>query len=184
MRSLIVFSLMAFAVPAMADSVKGFCERDGKRLDFSDGIAFVDARDGEGTLTTTFYLTVKPIDRAVLATCADCLGAPVENTFMSPRGDFIEAQDATKAGWIEVQHVGGALDMTTLVNLMYRSSDGVMTGLDGGNGEVKLDTNRSARIVGKVGTVARGEGYDQTDMRCEVAFDLSVGWPRPGPDRR
>lgn len=183
MRSLILLTLMVSAVPAMADSVKGYCERDGKRLDFSDGIAFADARDGEGTLTTVLYLTVKPLDRAALAKCADCAGAPGENTFMSPRGDFIEAQGATKAGWIEIHHVGGAIDMTSIVNLMYLGSDGVMTGLDGGNGEVKLATNRADRIAGKVGSVARGEGYDETDMRCEVAFDLAVGWPKRGATR-
>lgn len=178
MHKLIMLSLLAVACPAMADSVKGYCERDGKRLDFHDGIAFADARDAAGVLTTTFYLTVKPLDRAALARCPGCADAPGENTFMSPRGDFIEAQASTRAGWLEIQHVGGELDMTTIVNLMYRSDDGVMTGLDGGNGEVKLSTNRADRIAGKVGSIARGEGYDETDMRCEVAFDLAVGWPK------
>lgn len=183
MRTLILLSLLTAASSAMADSVKGYCERDGTRLDFHDGLAFADARDAAGVLTTTFYLTVKPLDRAALARCPDCAQAPGENTFMSPRGDFIEAQASTPAGWVEIQHVGGALDMSTIVNLMARGSDGVMTGLDGGNGVVKLTTNRPDRIAGTLGSIARGEGYDETDMRCDVAFDLAVGWPKPVASR-
>ena len=172
-----VFLLLMLATPAFADSVKGYCERDGKRLEFSDGLAFVDARDAAGVVTTTVYLTVKPIDRAVLATCAGCTDAPGENTFVSPRGDFIEAQPATKAGWVEMQHVAGELDMTAIVNLMYLDADGVMNGLDGGNGKVVLQTNDGKRIAGTLGSEARGEGYDETDMTCAVAFDLTPGWP-------
>ena len=91
MYKAMLLSLSLLAGPAFADSVKGFCERDGKRLEFSDGLAFVDARDAEGVVTTTIYLTVKPIDRKALAACTDCSGAPGEDTFGSPRGNFIEA---------------------------------------------------------------------------------------------
>ena len=66
MRSLILMVLVVLAMPARADSVHGFCERDGKRITFSDGIAFVDARDADGVVTTTIYLTAKPLDRKAL----------------------------------------------------------------------------------------------------------------------
>lgn len=170
----LVFLLAGFA---HADSVRGWCQRDGKRLEFSDGIAFEDARDAQGTVTTTIYLTAKPLDRAVLAKCAECRGAPGENTFMSPRGDVVEAQHAAvDAGWMELAHVGGDLDMSTIVNLMYLAADGTLTGLDGGNGRVELSA-KGKRFTGKVLTEARGEGMDETDMSCDVGFDLAVGWP-------
>ena len=177
MRTAPMLLLLILATPAFADSVKGFCERDGKRLDFTDGLAFADARDGDGTLTTTVYLTVKPLDRKQLATCEDCSAAPGENTFVSPRGDFIEAQPATKAGWVEMRHTGGELNMTTIINLMYLATDGVLNGLDGGNGTVTLSSHSETRITGHLGSEARGEGLDETDMRCDVKFDLAVGWP-------
>jgi len=63
MRNLILMTLLFLVMPVQADSVKGFCERDGKRITFSDGIAFADARDAEGVVTTTIYLTAKPLDR-------------------------------------------------------------------------------------------------------------------------
>ena len=65
-----------------------------------DAIAFADARDSDGTLTTTIYLTAKPIDRKALAACAACGAELPENTFLSPRGDLVEAQrTATAEGW-------------------------------------------------------------------------------------
>ena len=177
MRTAILMSLVLLSSSALADSVAGYCERDGKRLEFHDGLAFIDARDAAGVTTTTIYLTVKPIDRKALATCSECAEAPGEDTFGSPRGDAIEALAATKAGWVEMQHVGGDLDMTTIVNLMYLAADGVLNGLDGGNGKVTLQTNDAKRIAGTLGSEARGEGYDETDMTCNVAFDLTPGWP-------
>lgn len=173
--------LAAFAlIPiAQADTVHGFCERDGKRLDFSDGIAFADARDESGAVTTTIYLTADKLDRAALAKCADCKAALPENTAMSPRGDLIEAQrSATANGWMEIQHVGGELDLTTIVNLMYLAGDGTLTGLDGGNGRVAFDTRSDKRVAGKVTTEAREAPFNQTDMHCDIAFDLGVGWPK------
>lgn len=165
---------------AHAAPVEGYCERDGKRLTFSDGIAFVDARDAGGVVTTTIYLTSKPLDRKALAACSECAEAPGENTFVSPRGDRVEAQrSATADGWIEIQHVGGELDMSTIVNLMYIDRDGVMTGLDGGNGRVSLQTNSPTRIAGKVTSEAHEPPYDDTDMDCAISFDVAVGWPKP-----
>jgi hypothetical protein len=112
MRIPALLALCALMPIAHADTVGGFCERDGKRLDFTDGIAFADARDAAGAVTTTMYLTAKKLDRAALAKCAACAGPLPENTAMSPRGDLIEAQrTATAKGWMEVQHVGGELDM-------------------------------------------------------------------------
>ena len=125
--------LLSLASPARADSVKGWCERDGKRLAFTDGIAFQDARDAQGVVTTTIYLTAEPLDRGALAKCSACAAAPGESTFTSPRGDAVEAQrGATAAGWMEIAHTGGELDMATIVNLMYVATDGTLTGLDGG----------------------------------------------------
>ena len=92
MRVVLFSILAAFASPLLADGVSGSCERDGKRLVFTDGIAFQDARDAQGVVTTTIYLTAKPLDRAALAKCAACAAAPGESTFTSPRGDVIEAQ--------------------------------------------------------------------------------------------
>jgi hypothetical protein len=170
---------LMFAAPAHADSVQGYCERDGKRISFSDGIAFVDARDAEGVVTTTIYLTARSLDRKALAACSACAAAPGENTFMSSRGDEIENQRAAVAdGWIELQHVGGELDMTSIVNIMYLSSEGVLTGLDGGNGQVIIGTNSPARIAGKVTSEAREAPFNETDMKCEASFDLAVGWPK------
>ena len=179
MRSASLLMLMALAAPVQADSVHGYCERDGKRLDFSDGIAFEDARDGSGAVTTTIYLTAKPLDRAALAKCAECAGKLGENTFSSPRGDLVEAQrKATAAGWMEIQHVGGELDMTTIVNLMYLAADGTLTGLDGGNGRAELQTHTTTRMTGKVATTAHEAPMNETDMTCDVTFDLAVGWPK------
>ena len=61
MSKLILIALVVLAGPAQADSVQGFCERDGKRITFSDGIAFIDARDAEGVVTTAIYLTGGPL---------------------------------------------------------------------------------------------------------------------------
>ena len=177
MRNLAIVPLLALAFAAQADNVKGYCERDGKRLDFTDGIAFADARDSAGTVTTAIYLTAKPLDRKALAACAECGGELGENTFVSPRGDLIEAQRvATARGWMEIQHTGGELDMTTIVNVMYLADDGTLTGIDGGNGQVAFDARTDQRVTGKVTTIARED--PSTDMSCDIAFDLAVGWPR------
>jgi hypothetical protein len=179
MRFTTTIALLALAGAAQADSVKGFCERDGKRLEFSDGIAFADAREGD-TLTTVIYLTAKPLDRAPLAACAECATAMPENTFMSPRGDLIETQkDAIAGGWMEIHHTGGELDMSTLVNVMYIAADGTHTGIDGGNGRIAFDTRTGTHVVGKVSTEAREAPFNETDMDCDIAFDLAVGWPKP-----
>ena len=177
---LVALLLCLASIPiAHADSVSGFCERDGTKLTFTDGIAFADARDSDGTLTTTIYLTAKPIDRKALAACAACGAELPENTFLSPRGDLVEAQrTATAEGWVELAHVGGELDMTTIVNIMHLASDGVLTGLDGGNGRVDIDSIDDKRVVGHLTSEDRGEGYNQTDMRCDVRFELAVGWPK------
>ena len=175
-------SLLALCVLmpiAHADTVRGFCERDGKRLDFTDGIAFLDARDETGAVTTTIYLTANKLDRAALAKCAGCAGALPENTALSPRGDLIEAQrTATAKGWMEIQHVGGELDMTTIVNLMYLADNGTLTGLDGGNGHVSFEARTDQRLTGKVATEKREAPMNETDMQCEITFDLAVGWPK------
>lgn len=179
MRIPVLLALLALTPIASADTVRGFCERGGKRLDFTDGIAFADARESNGTVTTTIYLTAKRLDRAALAKCADCAAALPETTAMSPRGDLIEAQRAAVAkGWMEIQHVGGELDMTTLVNLMYLADNGTLTGLDGGNGRIAFDTRTDKRVTGKVTTEAREAPMNETDMNCDIAFDLSVGWPK------
>ena len=171
--------LLSLASPARADSVKGWCERDGKRLAFTDGIAFQDARDAQGVVTTTIYLTAKPLDRGALAKCSACAAAPGESTFTSPRGDAVEAQrGATAAGWMEIAHTGGELDMATIVNLMYVATDGTLTGLDGGNGHVAFTTKGAARMSGTVTTEAREAPMNDTDMSCDVTFDLAVGWPK------
>jgi hypothetical protein len=52
MRTPVLLALLILMPAAHADPVRGFCERDGKRLDFTDGIAFADAREGD-TVTTT-----------------------------------------------------------------------------------------------------------------------------------
>jgi len=179
MRVPALLALLTLMPAAHADTVRGFCERDGKRLDFTDGIAFADARDENGTVTTTMYLTANKLDRAALAKCADCAKPLPENTALSPRGDLIEAQrSATAKGWMEIQHVGGELDMTTIVNLMYLADNGTLTGLDGGNGRVSFDSRSEKRLAGKVTTEAREAPMNETDMRCDIAFDLAVGWPK------
>ena len=179
MRPIVPSILLSLcAASAAAGTVAGYCERDGHRIAFGDGIAFVDARDAQGVATTTVYLTAKPLDRAALARCAGCRAAPGESTVTSPRGDVVEAQRAaTAAGWMEIAYTGGELDMATIVNLMYLAPDGTLTGLDGGNGHVELSSKDGRRFAGKVVTEARGEGLDSTDMTCDVRFDLEVGWP-------
>ncbi|MEO7326609.1 MAG: hypothetical protein ABIW82_17445 [Dokdonella sp.] len=179
MRALILMVLCLAAVPALADSVQGFCERGGKRLTFSDGIAFVDARDSDGVATTAIYLTAKPLDRKALAACAACKSAPGESTFTSSRGQEIKKQrSATTDGWIELQHVAGEVDMASIVSIMYLASDGMLTGIDGGNGKVVLQTKGPARVVGKVISEAHEAPYNDTDMNCAVSFDLALGWPK------
>jgi hypothetical protein len=180
MRTSFAVLLIVLASTAHADTVGGWCERDGKRLAFTDGIAFQDARDAQGVVTTTIYLTAKPLDRAALAKCSACAAAPGESTFTSPRGDAVEAQrGATAAGWREVALTGGELDMATIVNLMYVAADGTLTGLDGGNGHVEFTNKSAARMTGKVVTEAREAPMNETDMHCDVTFDLAVGWPTP-----
>ena len=180
MRTTAVMVLLFLMMPVHAGTVAGFCERDGKRITFGDGIGFADARDSDGVVTTTLYLTAKSLDRKALAACAECAQAPGESTFTSPRGDVVEAQRAATAdGWVEIAHVGGELDMTTIVNLMYVAKDGTRTGLDGGNGRVMLETNSPTRIVGTLTTEAREAPMNETDMNCDVKFDVAVGWPKP-----
>ena len=179
MSKLILIALVVLAGQAKADSVQGFCERDGKRITFSDGIAFIDARDAEGVVTTAIYLTAKPLDRKALAACGECAAAPGLETFSSERGNTVEKQrSATADGWVELQHVAGELNMTSIVNLMYLAPDGVLTGLDGGNGRVALLTNSATRIVGTLTSDAREAPFNDTDMTCEASFDLTVGWPK------
>jgi hypothetical protein len=179
MRIPALLALCVLMPIAHADTVGGFCERGGKRLDFTDGIAFADARDETGAVTTTIYLTAKKLDRAALAKCAACAGPLPENTAMSPRGDLIEAQrTATAKGWMEIQHVGGELDMTTIVNLMYLADNGTLTGLDGGNGKVSFEVRTDQHLAGKVTTEKREAPMNETDMNCDIAFDLAVGWPK------
>jgi len=97
---------------------------------------------------------------------------------MSPRGDLIETQkDAIAQGWMEIHHTGGELDMSTLVNIMYVADDGTHTGIDGGNGKVVFETRSDARVTGKVITETREAPFNETDMNCDIAFDLAVGWP-------
>ena len=79
---------------------------------------------------------------------------------------------------MEIQHVGGELDMTTIVNLMYLAADGTLTGLDGGNGRVELQAHDASAVAGKVVTTAREAPMNETDMRCDIAFELAVGWPK------
>ena len=95
---------------------------------------------------------------------------------------MVEAQHAAvDAGWLEFQHVGGELDMTTLVNLMYLAPDGTLTGLDGGNGRIELTTRDGRRIAGRMLTEAREAPMNETDMSCAVDFDLTLGWPGAKP---
>jgi len=102
-----------------------------------------------------------------------------ENTAMSPRGDLIEAQrTATAKGWMEIQHVGGELDMTTIVNLMYLADNGTLTGLDGGNGKVSFEVRTDQHLAGNVTTEKREAPMNETDMNCDITFDLAVGWPK------
>ncbi|HEY6943249.1 hypothetical protein [Dokdonella sp.] len=170
--------LLALAGPAHAGGVGGYCERDGKRVTFSDGIAFADARKSDGTVTTTIYFTARPLDRGALAACAACAAAPGESTFTSPRRDAVEAQrSATADGWMEIAHTAGELELATIVNLMYLAPDGTLTGLDGGNGQVAFTTRNAAHVSGKVTTEAREPPMNETDMTCDVSFDLAVGWP-------
>ena len=179
MRIPALLALCVLMPIAHADTVGGFCERGGKRLDFTDGIAFADARESTGAVTTTIYLTAKKLDRAALAKCAACAGPLPENTAMSPRGDLIEAQrTATAKGWMEIQHVGGELDMTTIVNLMYLADNGTLTGLDGGNGKVSFEVRTDQHLAGKVTTEKREAPMNETDMNCDITFDLAVGWPK------
>lgn len=178
MRIAAAIALLILSCTTNAASVAGFCERDGKRLDFTDGIAFADARESE-KVTTTFYLTAKPLDRAALAACAECSDKLPENTFLSPRGDLIETQkQAIADGWVEFVHIGGDLDMTTIVNIMYVAEDGTHTGLDGGNGRISFDTRSDTHATGRVTTEARGAPFNETDMNCDITFDLAVGWPK------
>jgi len=171
-----IFLALCLLVPiAHADTVSGFCERYGKRLEFSDGIAFADASD-EGRVTTKIYLTANKLDRAALAKCAACAGALPKDTFFSPRGDLIAAQrTATAKGWMEIQHFGGQTNKAAIANIMYLADNGTLTGVDDGNGEVSFSTRTDKRVTGKIAT----EGpKSNTDMSCDIAFDLAVGWPK------
>lgn len=178
MRVFTMASLMMFSAVGHAGSVQGFCERDGKRLEFTDGLAFADAREGDTTFTT-IYLTAKTLDRAALAACVECRGPLPEDTFNSPRGNLIERQkQAISDGWAEIAHASGEMDHSTLVNLMYFASDGMQTGIDGGNGRTELDFDDAARTVkGTLTSEAREAPFNETDMNCDVSFDLPIGWP-------
>ena len=74
--------------------------------------------------------------------------------------------------------MGGELDMSTIVNLMYLADDGTLAGLDGGNGRITFTTRNDTHVAGKVDSEAREAPMNETDMRCDIAFDLKVGWPK------
>ncbi len=177
-RRLVPLVLIAFSPLALADSVSGFCESGGKRLEFTDGIAFHDARKADGALVTAIHLTAGRLDRAALAKCRECATELPESTFMSPRSPLFQAQRAaTAAGWAELQHVGGDYDWTSVVSIMYLSDKGVLTGIDTSYVVVEWSDRSDTRVSGKVITGEVHEGYE-AGANCDVRFDLAVGWPK------
>ncbi|MEO8011093.1 MAG: hypothetical protein ABI650_05570 [Dokdonella sp.] len=78
---------------------------------------------------------------------------------------------------MEIAHFEIGIGMSSIVNIMDFADDGMLTGIDGGNGHVPLEPRDKQRAVGKVHTEARGAGYDKTDMTCAITFDLAIGWP-------
>lgn len=179
MRILLSLLLAAFSFPALAGHVTGYCERGGKSVSFVDGVAFADARDESGAITTTIYLTSMPLDRKKLAECRGC-GRPLgENTLASSRGDAVDAQiNAADGGWLEASHVGGEIDITTVVNVAYVAPDGTHTGIMAGNERLSFEVrDEDKHIAGKVTTEAGDYG-----MICDVVFDFAMGWPKPEPD--
>lgn len=177
MRHLVSFLCLSLSAGcAVAASVSGECQREGTTLKFVDGIAFESARDEEGRLTTSIFLTTLPIDRKQLAQCTDCGGELPTNTFMSPRRDWIGAQfKATKGGWLSAEYVGGDLDMLSVHGVDYFAPDGVQTGIAAGNERMTLEVNDGKRMVG---TLSFAEG-DYWGATCSGRFDIAVGWPQP-----
>lgn len=175
--------LVALLLPSFAQAgVNGFCERNGKRLTFTDGIAFFDARDADGEITTTVYLTAKKLDRDALKACANCRDALPEDNFLSPRGRAINQQkSAVNEGWIELSHAGGESTMGTIINIMYLADDGVLKGINGSNstGSLTFSSLSETHLGGTIKTVpTEPEYFDDSDMTCDVSFDLPVGWPK------
>lgn len=178
MRNAILFLCLGAgaAGAAAAATVSGECQREGTTLKWVDGIAFESARDANGVVTTSIYLTTKPIDRKQLASCTDCGGELPENTFMSTRRDWIGAQfKASKGGWLSAEYVGGEMDMVNVHGVDYYAPDGVQTGIAAGNERMTLDVKDGKRIAG---TLSYAEG-DYWGATCSGRFDLEVGWPQP-----
>lgn len=178
-----VAMMIALLLPGFVQaSVSGFCERDGARLTFTDGIAFWDARGADGAITTTVYLTAKPLDRSALSACVDCRDALTEDDYSSPRGKAVEQQkSAVNDGWIELSHTGGESGTGTIGNIMYLAKDGVLNGISGTNstGSLSFSSVSETHVSGAIKTVPTPpEYFDDTDMTCDVSFDLPVGWPK------
>ena len=176
MRILSIVSLLALSFATQADTVGGHCEGEGVRLNFTDGIAFADARSEAGAISTAIYLTVEKLDRAALTACPDCGGALPATRFASSRGYTVQKQ--TQKGWMEVNHVGGEMNVTSVVDVPYLDEGGTLTGLSGAEHLVVTFVERSdKRVTGTVKTVVDEYSDPSTDMDCDVTFDLAVGWP-------
>jgi hypothetical protein len=170
----IASAFLASVVLAAGSSASGQCQREGTTLTWVDGIAFESARSAEGRLETAIFLTTVPIDRAQLATCPDCNDGLPENSFVSPREDWLEAQlKKAKGGWFAASYVGGDMDMTIVHDVGYMAPDGVQTGITAGNERLTLEVNDGKRIAG---TLHSAEG-DYFGASCSGRFDLAVGWP-------
>lgn len=177
MRNVVCFlSLSLFASAAAADAVSAECQREGTTLKFIDGIAFESARDEKGVVTLSIYLATQPIDRKQLAQCTDCGGELPDNTFMSPRRDWIGAQfKARKGGWLSAEYVGGEMDLLSVHGVDYFAPDGVQNGIAAGNERMTFEVNDGKRLVG---TLSSAEG-DYWGATCSGRFDIAVGWPQP-----
>lgn len=175
-RTVIVIALSLAAIGQVAAAtVSGECQRDGTTLKFVDGIAFESARDEKGWVTTAIYFTTRPVDRKQLAECADCGGELPENTFMSAREDWMDAQiKANAGGWLAAMYVGGEMDMVVVNEVAHFAPDGTMTGIAAGNERLTLEVNDGKRMAG----ILRYEEGDYFGATCTGRFDLEVGWPQ------
>ena len=71
--------------------------------------------------------------------------------------------------------------MGTIRNILYLADDGVLNGIDGTNstGALRFSSLSETHLSGTIKTVpTEPEYFDDTDMTCDVSFDLPVGWPK------
>jgi len=170
----IALATLLMAAGEVPVQVTGFCERAGETFSFVDAIAFDDARDKKGVVTTTLYLVSAPLDREALAGCLNCSRPLLEKPTRSVRREAVEAQArAAGAGWLQARYFGGQGATVFVMDIARGRADGGATSIMAGNEKVQATLRDADRHL--AGKVLSDAGFGN---RCEAVFDVKVGWPK------